>query len=62
MTVDPVCKMKVEPQKATAKVEYGEQTYYFCSDTCHKTFLQEPEKYSSGNAPANHACCGGGKS
>jgi YHS domain-containing protein len=59
MTVDPVCKMKLEPEKAAAKAEHGGQTYYFCSDTCHKSFMADPHKYASGAAPADHSCCGG---
>lgn len=62
MTVDPVCKMKVEPEKAAAQAEHDGQTYYFCSSTCHKTFVAEPQKYASGTAPEDHACCGDDKS
>lgn len=61
MTIDPVCKMNVEPEKATAKAEHAGKEYYFCSDTCHKAFVAEPEKYASGAAPADHLCCGGHK-
>jgi YHS domain-containing protein len=61
MMIDPVCKMKVEPDKAAAKAEHAGQVYYFCSDICHKSFVAEPDKYTSGAAPADHACCGGPK-
>ncbi|MHB1053608.1 MAG: YHS domain-containing protein [Thiobacillus sp.] len=61
MAIDPVCKMNVEPEKAAAKAEHVGQVYYFCSDTCHKTFTADPEKYTSGTAPADHSCCGGHK-
>jgi YHS domain-containing protein len=30
MTIDPVCKMNVEHEKATAKVEHAGKEYYFC--------------------------------
>lgn len=59
MSIDPVCKMNVEPEKAAAKAEYAGKEYFFCSETCHKTFITEPEKYANGTAPANHSCCGG---
>lgn len=59
MTVDPVCKMKLEPEKAAAKAEHGGKTYYFCSGTCHKSFMADPHKYASGAVPADHSCCGG---
>ncbi len=50
MATDPVCKMNVEPAKATAKTEYAGQMYYFCSPACHKAFTAEPQKYA-GRAP-----------
>jgi hypothetical protein len=37
------------------------EVYYFCSDTCHKAFTAEPQKYASGKAAADHSCCGGHK-
>ena len=61
MTTDPVCKMKVDPQKSAATAEHQGQTYYFCSHSCHKAFVAEPQKYASGAAAANHSCCGDGK-
>lgn len=37
MTIDPVCKMKVDTDKAAAKAEHSGQMYYFCSEqTCRK--------------------------
>ncbi|TAL85981.1 MAG: YHS domain-containing protein [Candidimonas sp.] len=59
MTVDPVCKMKVEPDKDAAKAEYGGRVYYFCSSTCHRTFVADPSKYAGGTEPADHSFCGG---
>jgi len=61
MTTDPVCKMNVEPEKAAARETFAGQEYHFCSDTCHKKFVAEPKKYTSGAAAADHACCGGDK-
>lgn len=46
MVKDVVCGMDIDPEKAVAKMEYKERTYYFCSEACHKTFMAEPEKYS----------------
>lgn len=57
MATDPVCKMNVESEKAAAKASFAGQVYYFCSDTCHKKFIAEPNKYTSGTAPPDHACC-----
>ena len=59
MAIDPVCKMNVDPDKATAQEEQGGKVYYFCSDTCHQAFIADPKKYTSDTAPAKHSCCGG---
>ena len=48
MTVDPVCTMKVEPHEAAAQTEHEGQMYYFCSVTCHKAFVSEPDRYAGG--------------
>jgi P-type Cu+ transporter len=47
MTVDPVCKMTVEPARAAAQSSYRGQTYYFCAVSCKQQFDKEPEKYLS---------------
>lgn len=61
MVTDPVCKMKIERDKATAQADYVGQVYFFCSDTCKNAFVAEPQKYASGAAPADHSYCGGHK-
>jgi len=43
MAKDPVCGMYVDENKAVYKADVGVTTYYFCSETCMKTFLQ-PER------------------
>ncbi len=47
MATDPVCGMKVDEKQAAANAVYEGKTYYFCSDTCHKTFTADPKKYLS---------------
>lgn len=42
---DPVCKMVIEDNMAAGQSEYKNQTYYFCSLGCKKSFDREPEKY-----------------
>src|ERR1700728_1364124 len=49
--VDPVCGMKVLPQKATASVEYAGRTWYFCCAGCRAKFEATPAKYD-GSQPA----------
>ena len=45
MTIDPVCGMQVDEDKAAATSDYKGQKYYFCAVGCKKAFDQEPEKY-----------------
>ena len=60
--IDPVCGMKVEPEKAAAKMVYQEQTYYFCSTKCHAKFENNPAAYldrgheasAAGTQPHHH--------
>jgi YHS domain-containing protein len=49
---DPVCGMKVDRAKAVTS-EFGGETYYFCSTGCLHTFERDPERYRSGNRPAD---------
>jgi len=47
-TVDPVCGMSLDRDKAIAgshSETYHGETFVFCSDKCHKKFLQDPSKY-----------------
>jgi Cu+-exporting ATPase len=43
--VDPVCGMKVLPQKAAASLKRAERTWYFCSQGCKAKFEANPSKY-----------------
>ena len=42
---DPVCHMDIDPATAAGTSEYNDQTYYFCSPGCKKSFDKDPEKY-----------------
>jgi Cu+-exporting ATPase len=44
---DPVCGMEIDPATAAATEEYEGQTYSFCSQSCHDSFVAEPEKYAA---------------
>ncbi len=49
MTRDPVCGMSLDQEKAIAgslMESYRGETFVFCSDKCHKQFLQDPAKYA----------------
>ncbi len=45
MVIDPVCGMKVQPEKAAAKMVVGENTYHFCSTKCLAKFESNPLAY-----------------
>lgn len=47
MAIDPVCKMKVDEQKAAGKSEYQGRTYYFCALGCKRKFDEHPENYTA---------------
>lgn len=49
MVTDPVCRMRIEPETAYSRLEYGGQTVYFCSKHCEEEFRRNPEKYRVGN-------------
>lgn len=43
--VDPVCRMRVEPATAPARLPYGDAMYWFCSLACARLFAARPEPY-----------------
>ena len=45
MTVDPVCKMTIDPVKAPVSFQYQDHIYYFCHPRCRDEFTKNPEKY-----------------
>ncbi len=44
MATDPVCRMKVEREKAVT-TEWDGQLYSFCSRGCRNEFLEEPQQF-----------------
>ena len=43
--IDPVCRMRIDPQRAPARLPFGGRTYVFCSFACAQTFARSPETY-----------------
>jgi YHS domain-containing protein len=43
--IDPVCFMKVAPDKKDFMFTYQMKTYYFCAESCRKAFEANPDKY-----------------
>lgn len=45
MAVDPVCHMQVDEGQTAHIGQYGNQTYYFCSNHCKRKFEENPGHY-----------------
>lgn len=45
--IDPVCGMKVDPNKGYGKMQNG-NLYRFCSKNCLEKFDEDPESYITG--------------
>ncbi len=43
--IDPVCRMRVEPATAPARLVYKGGPLYFCSLECARAFLEKPDGY-----------------
>ena len=47
--IDPVCHMSVSTENPNVgKLEYEENSYYFCAPGCRIAFQKDPEGYLSG--------------
>lgn len=61
-TKDPVCGMKIDPQRAAAASVHAGNTYYFCSASCRDKFEQAPDKFAgqaaSGQKHSHGGCHG----
>ena len=51
---DPVCGMKVDRAKAV-RLDFGDETFYFCSDHCLHAFEVEPDRYRGADRPGGAA-------
>jgi P-type Cu+ transporter len=43
--IDPVCGMKVDPEKSPHRHTYSNREYHFCGAGCRTKFVADPEKY-----------------
>lgn len=43
---DPVCRMAVEPERATGRLMYEGTAYFFCSLACAGQFARHPERFA----------------
>lgn len=46
---DPVCGMRIKPEKAVDTLVYEGRTYFFCTEACRHQFELEPERYVGGS-------------
>ena len=44
-SIDPVCRMQVEVDRAAATIDYAGSTYCFCSAECARMFAEAPQLY-----------------
>ena len=62
--IDPVCGMRVSPDRAAGTYEFEGVTYYFCARSCLARFQASPRAYLGQSAPPpkpqDSSCCGHG--
>jgi YHS domain-containing protein len=44
---DVVCGREVKPEHAKGEMEYGGETYFFCSEECLRQFEDDPVRFAS---------------
>jgi YHS domain-containing protein len=44
-SLDPVCKMEVNPALAAGKIAYQGKNFYFCHSNCMERFMKDPARY-----------------
>ncbi len=44
-SIDPVCGMEVDPEKAGWQSNFNGSTYFFCAEGCWRAFEANPKKY-----------------
>jgi Cu+-exporting ATPase len=49
-TQDPVCGMNIKMSEVAFQETYKGKVFSFCSESCRKKFLADPEKYAGGKA------------
>jgi YHS domain-containing protein len=44
---DVVCGRTLDPTAAAGQMEYGGETYFFCSEECLRRFEDQPDRFAS---------------
>lgn len=52
---DPVCGMMIRPEDAAATEEHEGRTFHFCSEACHRAFVDDPHRFGHPKATGGHA-------
>ena len=47
LSIDPVCRMAVDPERAPGQLTYEGTAYFFCSLTCAGMFAQDPARFGT---------------
>ncbi len=45
LMTDPVCGMKIDPDRAAGKEDHEGRVFYFCSVRCARMFRESPHRY-----------------
>src|SRR5215469_11998635 len=56
--IDPVCDMKVDPEKTPHHAEHGGQVFHFCGAGCRTKFVADPNRYLKPREPEPPAPAG----
>ncbi len=48
LVTDPVCGMRFRKSIASAEVKHAGHTFFFCSQSCHDTFMTDSQRFISG--------------
>ena len=61
LVIDPVCRMTIDPVRATTREMVDGKPVYFCSEGCRDRFLANPVAYAEAvgmeATDDGHACC-----
>ncbi len=46
MVQDPVCGMRFAKDRSVVEIDYGDKTYYFCTQHCRDVFERDPDRFA----------------
>lgn len=51
MAIDPVCGIRIDPEKTAVQSTFEGRTYFFCSTTCAREFDKNPREVLEHHEP-----------